>query len=178
MKMQASDATAAMEVRNFDFLAGAWRARERWLSCCGVGSEDWLERDAYLILRPLLGGTANAEEITYPDNPGFAVATFRCFDIAKAEWIIQSYIYGLDETMPGMFGAQGVLLPALRGRFAGGSGSFFGESEYKGAPVKVRYVWKNITAISAEWERWFSFDDGAAWELNISWKLVRERTLS
>jgi hypothetical protein len=73
------------DVEDFSFLQGAWRATERFLTKCGVGSDDWQVRDAYLILRPLLGGMANAEEITYPGNPGLAVATFRCYDIAADE---------------------------------------------------------------------------------------------
>lgn len=178
MSAAMSASRAAMMVRNFDFLTGAWRAREHWLTRCGVGSDEWKEREAFLVLRPLLGGMANAEEITYPDNPDFAVATFRCFDIAKAEWIIQSYVYGLDESMPGMFGAQGTLIPALRGSFVDGRGEFIGDSEYEGMPVRVKFIWRDITAISARWERHFSFDGGASWEMNIRWELVRERTIA
>lgn len=171
-------ALAAMEVRNFDFLAGAWRARERSLKQCGVGCTEWVERDAYLIMRPLIGGLANAEEITYPGNPEFGVATFRCYDIAAAEWIIQSYVAATHAHVPGMYGGMGVLIPPLRGRFAAGSGEFIGESEHEGKSVKVKYVWRDITALSANWERWFSFDQGASWERNISWSQVRERTLA
>jgi hypothetical protein len=165
------------DIGDFSFLQGAWRATERFLTKCGVGSDEWQVREAYLILRPLLGGMANAEEITYPGNPGLAVATFRCYEIASDEWIIQSYVYGGRPDVPGMLGASGILIPPLRGRLCGGRGNFFGETEYEGSPVRVRYVWRDITAISAIWERWFSFDDGQSWELNITWTLIRERTL-
>jgi len=178
MAEMTSAAIDSLQVRNFDFLAGAWRATERWLSRCGEESDDWQERSAYLVLHRLLGGMANAEEITYPDSPGFAIATFRTYEIATAEWIIQSYVYGIDPSMPGMFGAHGTLIPALRGRFADGRGEFVGASEYEGRPVIAKYVWRDITAISARWERWFSFDEGKAWERNVEWTLVRERTLA
>jgi hypothetical protein len=76
-----------------------------------------------------------------------------------------------------MYGASGILIPPLRGRFTGGCGNFFGETEYEGNSVEVRYVWRDVTAISAKWERWFSFDEGKSWELNIAWTLIRESTL-
>lgn len=163
---------------DFNFLNGAWHAVERWLPRCGEGSQDWKERRAYLVQRPLLGGTANAEEITYPDDPNFAVATFRCFDSVRGDWVIQSYVYGLSNDMPGMFGGKGVLIPAIYGRFDGKSrGDFVGQSEYEGRPVIAKYVWCDLTALSARWERWFSFDEGKSWELNVTWALTRERTL-
>ena len=56
------------DIGDFSFLQGAWRATERFLTKCGVGSDEWQVREAYLILRPLLGGMANAEEITYPET--------------------------------------------------------------------------------------------------------------
>jgi hypothetical protein len=171
-------AAHAMQTRSFDFLYGAWRATERYLTRLGESSTDWREREAFLIARPLLGGMANAEEITYPGNSAFGVATFRCYDIAAAEWIIQSYVYGTSPEVPGMFGASGVLIPALRGRFTEGRGEFVGVSEYAGKAVKVQYVWRNVTALAAQWERWFSFDDGARWEQNVAWSLIRERTVS
>lgn len=170
--------TVASPVSSFDFLNGAWHATERWLPRCGEGSEDWQQRSAYLVLRPLLGGLANAEEITYPDNPGFAIATFRCFDLPSRQWIIQSYVYGIDPAMPGLPAARGQLLPELRGGFSDGRGEFFGATDYDGRTVRVKYVWRDVTAISARWERWFSFDDGAAWEQNVDWTLARERTLA
>lgn len=174
---QAIDAIAPAS--DFNFLNGAWQAVERWLPRCGEGSDDWKERRAYLIQRPMLGGTANAEEITYPDEPDFAVATFRCFDSPSGQWIIQSYVYGAKGNMPGMFEGHGVLIPAMRGRFDGkGRGEFVGSSEYEGRAVRCKYVWHDITAISARWQRWFSFDDGSTWELNVTWALTRERTMT
>lgn len=49
----------------------------------------------------------------------------------------------------------------LCGRFVGGIGTFVGDSEVEGRPVQAKYVWRNVTATSATWEHWFSFDDEA-----------------
>ncbi len=97
----------------------SWRATERWLPRCGGGSQDWKERQAYLIQRPLLGGAASEEEITYPDDPESAVATFHRSDSTAEERVVQSYVYGRNKETPGCSAARNLnsgALRSLRGR--------------------------------------------------------------
>ena len=62
----------------------------------------------------------------------------------------------------------------MRGAFVDGVGTFFGDDEHRGTPVRVRFLWSDITASSARWEQAFSTDGGATWEVN--WRMTFERT--
>ena len=54
----------------------------------------------------------------------------------------------------------------MHGRFAGGLGRFEGEDIDAGRPVKVVYLWDEITSSSARWSQAFSYDEGLTWETN------------
>jgi hypothetical protein len=56
--------------------------------------------------------------------------------------------------------------PPMRGTFEGDVGTFYGEDLLDGRPVRVRFVWSEITPQSARWEQAFSGDGGATWEIN------------
>jgi len=66
-----------------------------------------------------------------------------------------------------------VLFPAVSGRFRDGTGLFYGDDSYEGRAVRVRYVWSDITAVSARWEQAFSADDERTWEVNWIMELTR-----
>ena len=52
------------------------------------------------------------------------------------------------------------------GAFRDGVGTFFADDVWKGKPIRVRFVWSQITAKSARWEQAFSDDAGKTWETN------------
>jgi hypothetical protein len=54
-------------------------------------------------------------------------------------------------------------------RFQGGVGTFFANDTFRGKPIRVRFVWSQITPSSAHWEQAFSPDEGKTWEIN--WKM-------
>jgi hypothetical protein len=54
----------------------------------------------------------------------------------------------------------------LKGRFVDGVGTFYADDTLRGKPIKVRFIWSNITATSAHWEQAFSPDGGKTWETN------------
>lgn len=147
---------------DFDFLNGAWAVRNRRLKRRHVGSDDWDEFPGVSACRPLLGGLANVDEIVFPTK-GFAGATLRTFDRAEAEWSL----YWINSATGGLF-------PPVRGRFADGRGVFFGDDEDDGRPVKVRFVWSEVTPVAARWEQAFSVDGGRTWEVN--WVMEFSRT--
>lgn len=47
-----------------------------------------------------------------------------------------------------------------------GVGRFEGDDEFEGRPIKVRFVWSEITDVSARWHQDFSDDGGQTWETN------------
>ncbi|WP_406045377.1 hypothetical protein OG799_13420 [Micromonospora sp. NBC_00898] len=62
---------------------------------------------------------------------------------------------------------SGLSLPPVVGRFGpDGRGVFTAEETYEGTPTVVRFLWSDITAITARWEQAFSVDGGGTWEPN------------
>ena len=89
-------------------------------------------------------------------------AAFRRFDRETGLWSIWWH------------DARSSLLdPPVKGRFEDGVGRFFAEDTLDGRPIRVRFVWSDITSDSARWEQAFSPDGGASWEVN--WIMTFER---
>lgn len=47
------------------------------------------------------------------------------------------------------------------------------EDRFEDVPIRVRFLWTEITAASARWARAFSVDGGTTWETN--WTMHLER---
>jgi hypothetical protein len=88
---------------------------------------------------------------------------FRTFDLARRVWSIY-WVSSLD----------GLLGEPVHGGFEGGVGRFYGVALDGGRPVKVAFVWVEITDTSAHWSQAFSYDDGKHWEVN--WTMAFTRT--
>jgi hypothetical protein len=63
--------------------------------------------------------------------------------------------------------------PPVVGGFRDGVGVFEGDDVFEGIPIRVRFVWSDITSHSARWEQFFSSDAGKTWEKN--WSMEFER---
>lgn len=148
--------------RDFDFLRGAWRVEHRRLKRRGVGADDWDAFAGTSACRPALDGICNVEEHDMPAR-GLQGLALRSFDIVRRTWAI----YWVSS-------ADGLLGEPVFGRFEGGEGRFYGVDLDAGHPVKVAFVWKDITADSAHWSQAFSYDDGRTWETN--WEMAFTRT--
>ena len=61
------------------------------------------------------------------------------------------------------------------GRFENGIGTFFADETFRGQPIKVRFLWSNITPTTARWEQAFSPDGGKTWETNWEMDFTRQR---
>jgi hypothetical protein len=59
------------------------------------------------------------------------------------------------------------------GRFSGGRGEFYGDDTHEGTPIRVRYIWSDITPTSARWEQAFSVDGEKTWETNWIMEFTR-----
>jgi hypothetical protein len=65
--------------------------------------------------------------------------------------------------------------PPVEGSFSGGYGRFLGHDLLGDRPVKVRFIWKDITGQSARFEQAFSYDQGQHWQTNWVITLICER---
>jgi hypothetical protein len=161
---------AAVEIRDpatedgradFDFLHGDWRVQHRLLKRRGAGCEEWDVFEGTVDCRALMDGLCNIEEHDLGARGTKAVG-FRCFDIARRTWAI----YWVSST-------DGLLGEPVFGGFEAGVGRFYGVDLDAGRPVKVAFVWKDITPTSAHWSQAFSYDDGKTWEMN--WQMAFTR---
>lgn len=147
--------------RDFHFLYGRWAVQHRRLRERGVGSDDWDTFDGSSFTQGLMGGLCNVEENDFPDR-GFQGVAFRSFDVEAQRWSIH-WVSSTD----------GRVQPPVYGRFEGGTGLFLGEDVDGDRPVKVRYLWDNITSSTARWRQAFSYDGGATWEENWTMDFTR-----
>jgi hypothetical protein len=146
---------------DFDFLIGSWDITNRKLKRRLAGSDDWAEFPATSTCQSLFGGAANIDEIVFPTE-GVSGLTLRLFDPVTKQWSLN---WANSET--------GRLFPPVVGSFTDGRGEFYGDDSHEGTPVRVRYIWSEITPTSARWEQGFSMDGEQTWETNWVMELRR-----
>ena len=145
-----------MAETDFDFLTGDWTVAHRKLKQRLAGAEDWAEFSGRTLARRLVNGLGNLDENWLDDPAGaYGAMTVRYFDPVKSQWAI----YWIDER-----GHE--VEPAVVGRFEAGVGTFLADDVFEGKPIKVRFIWSEITPDSARWEQAFSPDGGESWEVN------------
>ncbi|RSM56184.1 hypothetical protein DMH03_32275 [Amycolatopsis sp. WAC 01376] len=137
----------------FDFLVGSWNVLNRRLTKRLAGSDDWVEFTAPAKSWSLFEGNANVDEIVFPD--GVRGLTLRLFDPVARKWSLN---WSSSDV--------GRLFPPVIGEFTDGRGVFYGEDTEGETPVRVRFIWSDVTENSARWEQAFSIDDGESWEVN------------
>lgn len=148
---------AAGGAADFDFFHGRWTVKHRRLRRRLVDDTVWDEFGGSCETVPILGGYGNVDDnvIDLPGG-GYRAATLRTFDPATAQWSI----WWIDGRHPASIDVP------VRGRFTDGTGRFFCDDVFEGRPIRVRFVWSQITARSARWEQAFSADAGTTWETN------------
>jgi hypothetical protein len=139
---------------DFDFYVGTWQIHNRRLRNSLADSTDWYEFEATSRARPVLGGTGNFDEFEAPTE-GISGLTLRLFDPERDEWLL--YWAG---------SRGGPLGPPQVGRINGNRGEFYGDDVFDGRPIRVVYIWSEITPTSARWEQAFSPGRGETWETN------------
>ncbi len=148
---------------DFGFQVGDWRVRHRKLKGRLVGSTQWVEFNGTCSGSAVLAGDGSVEDQFLDDPSGaYRAAAFRRRNPANGEWSIwwfDSRSQALD--------------PPVVGRFDNGIGAFYADDVLEGRPIRVRFLWLDITANSARWEQAFSADGGHSWETN--WIMRFER---
>ena len=142
---------------DFDFLVGHWVVHHRRLKERLAGCAEWDVFDGTCTMRPILDGQANVDDnvLALPSGP-YRASSIRAYDPATRRWSI----WWLDSRHPHDLG-----IPVV-GAFTDGTGTFFADDTLNGTPIRVRFLWTDITAASARWQQAFSADGGATWETN------------
>ncbi len=155
--------------RDFDFWMGSWRIDNERLVGRLKGSTTWENFEARCHARHLPGGIGNYDDfLPVSWRPGFVGMSLRAYNPATGLWSI----YWLDNQTGGL-DANGHLLPPVVGRFTDGVGVFEGDDTLDGRPIRVRFIWSQITPTGARWEQAFSPDGGATWETNWVMRMTR-----
>lgn len=144
----------------FDFLHGRWLIRNERLRQRLSGGQDWEVFHATQVCQPLLGGLGNVDDFVSDwHRPGvggrFLGMTLRLFRPESRQW----HIHWAGNH-------DGVLESPMVGAFVGDVGTFEGELEHEGRPVRVRFTWERLGSHAAHWQQAFSGDDGRTWETN------------
>jgi hypothetical protein len=150
---------------DFDFLAGSWVVEHRRLKSRLAQSEQWETFSGTSVATTLLGGRANIDD-NILDLPGgqYRAVTLRSFDPVSRNWSI----WWLDGRHPHRLDTPVV------GGFYQGVGIFFADDRFEGKPIRVRFIWSDISQEGARWQQAFSADGGATWETN--WMMEFRRT--
>ena len=145
-------------VHDFDGFFGNWHVRHRKLKERLAGSHEWLEFEGSQTMQPILGGSGNMTDNVFnmPDGSIQRGVTLRAFDPKTGKWSI----WWLDGNRPSK-----IDVPVVGG-FEKGSGAFYADDTFNGKPIKVRFLWVNVTPNKREWQQAFSADGGKTWETN------------
>lgn len=142
---------------DFDSFLGKWQVRHRSLKKRLAGSNDWEEFGGTSHWQSILGGMANFNESkVHRSGSTYQSLGLRAFDAKTGAWTDWS-LSGRDPTKIVVDGV---------GRFASGVGTFFADDTFEGKPIRVRGMFKPLTASTMRWEQAFSPDAGRTWETN------------
>ncbi len=142
--------------RDFNFEIGRWRTVVRRLKNPLSGETEWVAYEGTSVVHGLLGKRANLVELSIEGPCGrIEGVSLRLYHPDTRQWSLH-YANA----------ANGELTQPLFGRFENGRGEFYGDDNYAGRPIRVRFVISEVTADSARFEQAFSADDGKTWEVN------------
>jgi len=159
--------SATSGVHDFDFLVGHWRVHHRKLKERLANSHEWIEFEGTLNSQPLMGGYANVDDDVF-EVPGgtYRGVAPRSFDAKSGQWSI----WWMDSRTP-----LAPLDPPVRGSFHNGVGTFYADDAENGKPIRIRFIWSQITPTSCHWEQAYSPDGGKTWETNWVQEITRVR---
>ena len=145
-------------LHDFDFLVGEWRVHSRRLKDVLASSHDWYEFDGTIRSWPLMEGRANVDDTVFNLPTGiYRGVAPRAYDPKTGQWAI----WWIDGRNP-----FGNLDPPVKGRFVDGVGTFYADDTLRGKPIRVRFIWSQMSHEAAHWEQAFSADGGKTWETN------------
>ncbi|MGH3762757.1 hypothetical protein [Actinophytocola sp.] len=159
-----ASSTGADGQRDFDWEIGTWRTTVRVLAePLSESADEWLQFTGTSIVRPLLDRRANVLEFEVSGPNGRIDAlNLRLYEPQAQRWSL-TFVNIRD----------GLLTPAVYGGFHNGVGTFHGDDQLGGRPIKVRFLIFRQGPNKARFEQAYSADDGTTWETN--WIAVDRR---
>jgi len=154
----SQEENAVTGVHDFDFLFGHWQVHHRKLKKRLANNHEWVEFEGTLFSQPLMGGHANVDDDVF-EVPGGAYRGVapRSFDAKSGQWSI----WWMDSRFP-----AAPMDPPVKGGFHNGVGTFYADDIESGQPIRIRFIWSQITPKSCHWEQAYSPDGGKTWETN------------
>ena len=141
---------------DFDFFIGHWKTHSRRLRERLKGSNEWDELEGEAVIRKVLGGMGNIDEVTLNrPNGRLEGLTLRLYNPESQQW---SMYWSSD--------IDGILQPPVVGGFENGRGEFYSQEQFEGRSIFVRFLCSDITESTCRWEQAFSTDGGKTWETN------------
>lgn len=152
----------ASTMRDFDLLIGDWDVRHRRLRRRLAGDTQWNEFGGTMRARAILSGHGNFDEnVIHLPGGTYQACTLRYYNAGTGLWTIH-WIDGRNPRLD----------PPMIGSFADGVGTFYGDDEFEGRPIKIRFLWTQSDPARAQWEQAFSIN-GTKWETNWSMEFTR-----
>ena len=156
---------------DFNFFFGRWAVQHRKLRDRLAGCTTWDSFSGSSHAQPLLGGLGNVDDnvMDLPAELGgtYRAATLRAFEPQSRLW----RIWWLDGRTPTDIGVP------MQGRFEGDGverqGIFYADEDFKGRPIRVRFLWLRTLTDKPRWEQAFSTDGGRTWETNWEMDFTR-----
>ena len=150
---------------DFDFAIGEWKVtnkrRKEWLN----NNNEWYEFPATARIFKHLDGMMILDEFYTERNGQRNVGgSFRVYNKNTGEWSI----YFASTAYPDMG-----LIPQVKGKFIDGVGEFFGEEDFNGKKVKLRFFWKKNVNGSPYWEQAYFDENKQEWETNWTMNFSR-----
>lgn len=150
--------------RDFDWEIGPWRTSVRVLAePLSETPDEWLQFTGTSVIRPLMDRRANVVELDVSGPSGrIEGMNLRLYEPQAERWSL-TFVSMRD----------GLLTPAVFGGFQDGVGTFYGDDQLDGRPIKVRFLIFRQGPDKARFEQAFSADGGTTWETN--WIAVDRR---
>lgn len=150
------EASETSSRRDFDFLIGNWKLRNRKLASRLTHSNEWVSFESKVQMHQILDGLGNIDRYldTASGKPYEGVA-LRLFNTKTKLWSI----YWADSE-------SGALDPPVVGSFANKVGHFFARDTYKGQQIIMVFRWDVRNPQRPIWSQAFSTDEGKSWEWN------------
>lgn len=149
---------------DFDWEIGTWATKVRVLADpLSPTDDEWLTFAGTTVVRPLLDRRANIVEFEVSGPTGRIDArSLRLYEPQAQRW---------SATFVNI--RNGLISPAVYGGFRDGVGTFYGDEELGGRPIKVRFLITRQGPNKARFEQAYSDDGGKTWETN--WVAIDRR---